>query len=32
MVESNNNNIKGKITVSDNMGIENRAILVYGRW
>ena len=32
MVESNKNNIKGKIIVSDNMGIENRTILVYGRW
>jgi len=26
MVELNKNNIKGKITMGDNMGIESRAI------
>ena len=30
MVESNKNNMKGKITVSDNMGIESRAIQYMG--
>jgi len=30
MVEFNKNNIKGKITMSDNMGIESRAISYMG--
>ena len=30
MVELNKNNIKGKITMGDNMGIESRAILYMG--
>jgi len=30
MVELNKNNIKGKITMGDNMGIESRAIYYMG--